>query len=171
MKKCPSNFTTLLRKIKILRNCSDSLLKVKIMTVKKINKNKQTKRIIKRQFWINLMIGKESKHKWPHLLPNSITIKFNNKMFIKKLKAASLKILTRKINQQGKVQGTVLPWISTCPLLRSRVLQLLKILNSEKAQNNLCPKWLSRLQERILISKNKALKAPQNLIPMNKIQT
>lgn len=62
------------------------------------------------------MIGKELKPKWLRLLPNSIVIKFNNEISIKKKNAASLKIQNQKISQQGKVQETVLPWILICLL-------------------------------------------------------
>lgn len=144
-------------------------MKLKIVTAKKINKKQSTKKIIKRQFWINLMIAKESKLKWLLLLPNSIIINFNNKICTKNRKPASLKMPTQKISKRGKVQGTVLPWISTCPLSRLKVLQLLKILISEKAQNSSCQKWLNPLQEKTLTSNNKALKALQSLILMNKI--
>lgn len=144
-------------------------MELKIVTAKKINKKQSTKKIIKRQSWINLMIDKESKLKWLRLLPNSIIIKFNNKICIKNRKPASLKMPTQEISQWGKVQGTVLQWISTCPLSRLKALQLLKILISEKAQNSSCLKWSNPLQEKILTSNNKALKALQSSILMNKI--
>lgn len=87
-------------RIKILFKCLNNHMTIKTVTIKKINKRTLMKKITKKPFWINLMIGKESKPKWLHLLPNLIIINFKK---IQSLKIKKIKLV--------KNQETVSPWI------------------------------------------------------------
>lgn len=118
-------------RIKILFKCLNNHMTIKTVTIKKINKRTLMKKITKKPFWINLMIGKESKPKWLRLLPNLTIINFK-KMDINNKKIQNLKIKKIKL---VKNQETASPWISTCHLLKSKVLPPPKMLTSEKTQN------------------------------------